>query len=319
MRKLASVRIIKSITPIEGADNIELAHVDGWQCIVGKGQFKPGDTCAYFEIDSLLPEIPVYEFLRSRCYVNNRNGVGFRIRTMKLRGVISQGLALPFEGTPGNDLTELLDVKLYEVQPEGAGRAPTQGSWPWFLRKTDQERVQNLSEIPAGGYEVTEKLDGSSITVFRKDDRLGVCSRNWELKLDGSVWHEAAKPILDMLAYEGRNLAVQGELMGPGIQKNRKGLTSHQIYIFNVWDIDAQVYLRPDDAWNLVYGWSEIDPRIKYAPLFTDFYLGLDFMNEIAAKFSVDKADFEGVVFKHHELPFSFKYINPHYLIRNKL
>lgn len=127
-RKLASIRVIAEIKPIEGADNIELAIVDGWQCVVKKGEFKPGNVCIYFEIDSFLPIIPAFEFLRKSSYKKMGDKEGFRLKTIKLRGQISQGLVIPFnldlllglyippEGIKcalGEDLTELLGVLKY--------------------------------------------------------------------------------------------------------------------------------------------------------------------------------------------------------------
>lgn len=111
-RSLAHIEIIESIIPIENADNLELATVLGWQCVIKKDEFNVGDKIIYCEIDSVLPDRPEYEFLRSR---------NFRIRTIKLRGVLSQGLILPIEsslGTPniynvGDDVTEDLGITKY--------------------------------------------------------------------------------------------------------------------------------------------------------------------------------------------------------------
>lgn len=98
MRKLASIQRIKSVHPIEGADRIEMVQVLGWQCVANKGQFKEGDLCVYFEIDSFLPIRPEYEFLRQSSFKDSPIlGEGFRLKTMKFRGQISQGLVLPLE------------------------------------------------------------------------------------------------------------------------------------------------------------------------------------------------------------------------------
>ena len=121
MRKLASIQRIWKIEPIEGADRIELAHVLGWQCVVNKGQFQEMDLAVYFEGDSFLPIAPEFEFLRASSYrKTDIMGEGFRLRTMKFRGQISQGLLLPVRSFPaipadselGKDVTELLDVKV---------------------------------------------------------------------------------------------------------------------------------------------------------------------------------------------------------------
>lgn len=124
-RKLASIRRISEIKPIEGADDIELAIVDGWQCIVKKGEFKPGELCVYFEIDSFLPIRPEYEFLRKSSYKKMGDKEGFRLRTIRLKGQISQGLVLKVEDIGDmcpdqdsfmleDDLTEELGIIKYE-------------------------------------------------------------------------------------------------------------------------------------------------------------------------------------------------------------
>ena len=118
-RMLAYVQKVDSIEPIEGADNIELAKVLGWTLIVLKGEFKEGDKCVFFEIDSQLPsDNPSYAFLAPK---------KFRVKTYKLNkfGVISQGLILPLDklGLENDlevltDLTDRLGVKLaYAEKP----------------------------------------------------------------------------------------------------------------------------------------------------------------------------------------------------------
>lgn len=189
-RKLASIQIIDKLTPIEGADKIEQASlVDlGWSFVVKKGEFKSGDKCVYFEIDSILPEKDEYEFLRSR---------KFRIKTIKLKGTISQGLVIPvpegMQNIPtGTDITDAMGVKKYDpqAQEEAALSIPKhrskvmqylmqfkacryiylklnsqeKGNWPGWLSRTDEERIQNCAKILLNNYDqdwyISEKLDG---------------------------------------------------------------------------------------------------------------------------------------------------------------
>lgn len=111
-RSLAHIEIIESLNPIENADKIEIAKVLGWNCVVKKGEFKVGEKIIFCEIDSVLPDKPEYEFLRK---------YNFRVRTQKLRGVISQGLVLPLTAAKnltykidiGFDVTELLEITKY--------------------------------------------------------------------------------------------------------------------------------------------------------------------------------------------------------------
>lgn len=250
IRKLASIRRIKQILPIAGADMIELALVDGWQVVVKKGEFKENDLAVFCEIDSWIPTA-IAPFLTKDGYAPKEfNGVpGERLKTIKLRKQLSQGLLLPLsslgrEGigyTEGTDVTERLGIQKWEAPEEKATNNGPQASrtrsYPYFIRKTDQERAQNYGHMIAQrldtNFEVTVKKDGSSLTVFRvvpsspyyEDARkmllpkptlwqrikslftykqtgpvYGICSRNVLLPLEGnSNFHVAAAPLLKVL------------------------------------------------------------------------------------------------------------------------
>lgn len=139
MRELASIQVIKDIQPIKDADNIVVVSILGWKVVSKKGEFSLGDKCVYFEVDSFLPIEERYEFLRSSSYRNNDfMGEGFRLKTIKLRGQLSQGLALPLQEFPeiseevaiaGTEVTELLKIKKWEL-PEVQGSFGTiLGGW----------------------------------------------------------------------------------------------------------------------------------------------------------------------------------------------
>ena len=149
MRKLASIQRIWNIDPIEGADRIELAHVLGWQCVVNKGQFRPMDLAVYFEVDSFLPVTPEFEFLRASSYrKTDIMGEGFRLRTMKFRGQISQGLLLPVSAFPdipvdaelGTDVTELLGIRKWEIEERITTGGTMIGTLPYDIPHTRQPR-----------------------------------------------------------------------------------------------------------------------------------------------------------------------------------
>jgi RNA ligase (TIGR02306 family) len=107
MRNLASIQEISATKQIEGADAIELVIIKGWQCVSKKGEFKTGDKCVYFEVDSFLPLEARYEFLHRTSFRNNEfMGEGLRIKTIAMRGEISQGLALPIAVFP--EITEIV-------------------------------------------------------------------------------------------------------------------------------------------------------------------------------------------------------------------
>jgi RNA ligase (TIGR02306 family) len=247
-RKLASIQVIDTLAPIAGADAIDQARVMGWTVVVKKGEFSPGDRCVFFEIDSILPDGASWaEFMRAR---------GFRIRTLKLRGVLSQGLAPPVailgDGeTPavGADVTELLGIRKFEaILPDTREVA---GPFPALVPKTDEIRLQSalgvLDEIRGVDHFVTTKLDGTSTTYFRDlDGAFVACSRNWALtRGENAAWRAALA--LDLPSRLPEGIAVQGELCGPGIQKNRLGLSNVEWFCFSVYDARASRFLGFDE------------------------------------------------------------------------
>ena len=181
LRKLASIRKISDIQIIPGADMIELAIVDGWKVVVAKNVgHKVGDMVVYCEIDSFLPIKEEFEFLQKSSYKKMSDGTeGFRLRTIKLKGQVSQGLILPLKDLQlpnkdllevGMDVTNLLGISKYEPPIPAELSGKVKGLFPSFLRKTDEERIQNLSDeyenLKQHKFYVTEKLDGSSATFY---------------------------------------------------------------------------------------------------------------------------------------------------------
>ncbi|MDR1271212.1 MAG: hypothetical protein LBK82_17000 [Planctomycetaceae bacterium] len=196
-RKLATITKIKETSPIEGADFIEAVTMttNGWVCVAKKGDFASGDFGVYFEIDSFLPKEERYNFLDGRSNKTMNEVEGYRLKTVKLRKQISQGMVLPLSAFPeiaepqeGNDVTELLKIELYEMPVKMSTHSgQPAGKFPSFVRKTDQERIQSLDKtqikaLDQNTYEITEKLDGTSATYYYKDGHFGVCSRNLEFK-----------------------------------------------------------------------------------------------------------------------------------------
>lgn len=252
-RKLASVQYIHYITPIEGADRIECIHVLGWKCVANKGQFRVGDNCVYMEVDSFLPICEQFEFLRGNSYKKNEIlGEGFRLKTMNFRGQISQGLVQPLSILPegdyqlGDDVTELLGIRKWEVEERVTSSGTVIGDFPGGIPKTDELRVQSYPElinefkqVPA--YYISTKMDGTSVTMYWKDGHFGVCGRNYEYADDEkcAMWkyaHEHSIP--ERLAELGlSDVALQGEFCGAGIQKNRLKLARPEWYVFTVIDL----------------------------------------------------------------------------------
>lgn len=423
-RKLVTIRTIDEIRPIEGADAIVCAVIGGWTVVVKKGEFVPGDEVFYFEIDSFLPDgVPAWQFLVDK-QGREFNGVrGHRLRTVKLRGQVSQGFVLPLDAFPllmekvmavqcngrtsaeaaneDLDLAAELDIVKWEapLPAELAGQA--EGLFPSFIRRTDQERCQNLvNEIfqyedtlvdfslmaqtmtaealatmqekgiiewvgdGLGGrwmkvnkakasrddrYEVSLKMDGSSMAVFAHsiptgDDSLsqiesGVCSRNLQLKVneenaDNTFIRIALQSGLlgaleDMTRDGEGNVAVQGELMGPGIQGNREGLKTHQLFIFDVQFLDAGGgYLTPQERTTFMrklYDRGVNPDLVKHVPVLhysvTLEDLGITNVKELlvfAEGPSLVHQVREGLVFKRMDGLFSFKAISNAYLAKEK-
>lgn len=262
MRKLATVRTVSEIAPIAGADKIEVATVDGWKCVIRKDEFAVGETVVYCEIDSFLPIRDEFEFLRKSSYKRMGDEEGFRLRTMKLRGQVSQGLLLPVsvlehEATVGQDVTEELGIQKYEPPVPTCLLGEVVGAFPHSIQKTDEERVQNLAEqypsFAGKTFYVTEKLDGTSFTAFLNSE-FGICGRNWQYaESEGnSYWQIANRLELPTkLQTLGRPIAVQGELIGPGIQGNRYKLDQHQLFVFNVFDLERRAYLEKSEVKNV--------------------------------------------------------------------
>lgn len=252
-RKLATIQKINELTSIKDADKIEVASVLGWKVVVRKGEFKVGDLVVYCEIDSILPDKPEFEFLKDR---------KFRIRTIRLRGQISQGICFPlnilsdtletgvYSVEEGTDVTEILGIKKHMPQIPANLSGVVKGTFPSFIPKTDETRVQVLQAVltrhKGKTCYITEKVDGTSVTYYIKDGEFGVCSRNMDLKetKDNLYWKMARElEIEEKLKSLGKNISIQGELIGPGIQKNNLKIEEKKVLFFNVFDIDPYKYL----------------------------------------------------------------------------
>ena len=260
-RTLASVQQVEELAPIDGADAIERARVLGWWVVVKKGEYRPGDRVVYCEVDALLPERPEFEFLRKSSWrgaILGQGGVvlqrgGFRIKTVRLRGQVSQGICFPLSILPagstlalGADATESLEIIKFDPPLPLALCGRVRRAFPGFVPKTDEPRVQTLGEVLARQrgktFYLTEKLDGTSFTAFVRGGEFGLCSRNqWldETDLQNGLCKVAADVSLaEKLAALRRDLgfdlSLQGELIGPGVQGNKYALKSQRLYAFSL-------------------------------------------------------------------------------------
>ena len=334
-RKLASVVKIVDIQPIVGADAIVVATVKGWKVVVKKDEYKVGDLAVYYEIDSFLPIRPQFEFLRKSSFKRMGSSEGFRLKTIRLRGQISQGLLTPIpEGIinpkEGDDLTEALDIVKYEPPIPAQLAGKIKGTFPSFIPKTDEIRIQNFeNEVgfsPVGErVYVTEKLDGTSFTCYFNNGVFGVCGRNWELSEtdDNSLWRMAkVLELKEKMTKHGKNIALQGELIGAGINGNLYGLSDHKLFFFTGYDIDKRRRMFFDELEWVLFGMDlQMVPVLeKYGFVIPNEGNVVDYMLKYAEGKSVlnMEVDREGVVVRGLEREFSFKAISNTYLLGNK-
>jgi RNA ligase (TIGR02306 family) len=303
--------------------------------VVKVNEYKVGDLAVYYEIDSFLPIRPQFEFLRKSSYKRMGSSEGFRLKTIRLRGQISQGLLTPIpEGISnpkeGDDLTEALDIVKYEPPIPAQLAGKIKGTFPSFIPKTDEIRIQNFeSEVgfsPVGerAY-VTEKLDGTSFTCYFNNGVFGVCGRNWELSEtdDNSLWRMAkVLELKDKMTKHGKNIALQGELVGAGINGNLYGLSDHKLYFFTGYDIDKGRRMFFDELEWVLFGLQlQMVPVLeKYGFVIPNENNIVDYMLRYAEGKSVlnMEVDREGVVVRGLEREFSFKAISNTYLLGSK-
>lgn len=335
MRKLASIRRIDAIRPIPGADAIECAQVGGWTVVVKRGEYTAGDLAVYCEIDSWIPN-SLAPFLSRGQPPREYDGIpGERLRSVRLRGQLSQGLLLPLDPTCNAIVSELfegLDVSVplgivkWEAPIPAQLAGEVRGAFPGFIPKTDQERVQNLSAELADWrqrqlcWEVTEKLDGSSMTVYYRDGEVGVCSRNLELRdtESNTLWQVAHREgIVSCLLDLRFNVAVQGELIGEGIQGNPYRLRGQSFRVFDVYLIDQGRYMLPQERQD----WCELNelqtvPVLMHTLTDTGTTVeGLLVSAEGASELN-ERAEREGLVFKCMSENLSFKAISNRFLLK---
>ena len=356
MRKLVTLQTIEDVQPIEGADFIEyisFKDID-WKCVALKGEFKKGDKAIYFEIDSFLPLEPEFEFLRKSSYKKMGEKEGLRLKTIKLRGQISQGLALPLdklqrfikdkELKEGEDLSEIFGVEKYEQPIKINMNGVKMKNFPSFIEKTDQERVQTfLKKIQKEAFkkgfslkdiefEESLKLDGMSMTVYASEDKEGVCSRNMEIDAseeeENVLWKVAKEQglidILKNLREKGYYLAFQGELLGPKIQGNRERLKDYSFFLYDVFDIKKGRKLSVNEKEEL-FEKEGINiqqcPVYRKVKIFEEFDNTEDLLLHAEGK-SLNNNVREGLVYKSYDLingeQVSFKVISNKFLLKEK-
>jgi len=326
--KLASLEIISEILPIEGADKIELARVQGWQSVIKKDEYKVGDQIIFVPIDTVLTPREWNKFLWDK----NDPSKPIRVKTAKLRGAISQGLIFPKtlvsaqevwdhmdDSSEDVSLASMLGITKYEkpIPVQLAGQV--KGDFPTHLvSKTDEDNLKSnieaLDELgEAEWVEATLKIDGTSATYIKElDGTFRVCSRNLELKdtTENVYWKMARKYNIQENLKPG--FCIQGEIAGPGIQGNPAGYLEVSLYLFNMFEVPSRKPVLPLN-WVDGLGVDSNIPGVPVVKLFKHFNLSTidelqNWVNTI--KYPNDKPA-EGIVFRgynqNNELMYSKK------------
>lgn len=337
MAKEATIQKILALEPIPGADRIEKATILGWSVVVEKGLYKVDDLVIYIFIDSVIPKKDQYAFIKSTKKLEDGTEM-YYIRTIKLRGQLSQGLVLPISALPqgttptiGQDVSESLGVQHYEKPIPAQLSGQVKGNFPSFIPKTDETRIQSwpeaLEAIQGKSYYISLKVDGTSGTFYHYNGNFGVCSRNLELKdtEENSFWRIAKKYALpEKLALLNKNLAIQGEVVGPGIQKNPLALKEIDLFVFNIFDIDTGKYFNFSEFSSIVF-----ELGLKTVPILekgTDFKYTQDQLLELAkGKYEGTNNHREGIVIRPmYETKttkgerLSFKVVNNQYALQEE-
>lgn len=367
-RKLAHIEKIINLEKIQNADKIERCEILGWSCVVPKEVHKVGDLVAFVEIDSIVPKIAYFEFMMPRKY---------RVKTIKLRKTISQGLVISMKdvvtiwnelhptnkkidkiGLPeGSDVTDFLGITKYLSPSERESeenftakkkhnffiKFMTRFSWyrklfhkrsksfPEFLHKTDEERIQNMpwvcQKYKDNIFFSSEKVDGQSVSYWIKKKWMlfeyGICSRTVrKFEFDNSNWSKVFKQQdiknkLKLLYKTYGNIAIQGEIIGSSIQGNKYNLPegTFDLFIFNVFNIDKQEYYSFDKAIAIIKSIG-----LKYVPIINDNLKLPETVQELVdlskGKSLLYNTDREGLVIRTYDKKVSFKVINPEFLLK---
>ena len=367
-RKLAHVESVVDVAPVPNSDNLDVVTVLGWRCVTKRGELKVGDKICYIEVDSIVPAIPYFSFMAERKY---------RVRTIKLRKQLSQGLVIPLSGintiqeqlekptyavnslSDGDDITEGLGIVKWLTPEERSeisdsnnnakkkhtwlDRHLTRFSWyrkmfkkksksfPEWISKTDEERIQNVPWVLQDETEdwyVSEKLEGQSGTYWYKKkgfftSEFGVCSRTVrKFEHDMSNWSRVARQFeikknLKFISKVYGDIAIQGEVIGEGIQGNIYNLKGLDFYVFNVYNIKEKKYYPLDKAQTITR-----ELGLKFVPV-----LAASMRLPKTVELCLEDADGtsilantlrEGKVYRKFDMSKSFKAVSNKYLLTKK-
>jgi RNA ligase (TIGR02306 family) len=333
---MASIQKIIDIQPIDGADLIQVATINGWKVVVKKDEFKIGDLVTYFEIDSWIPTA-LAPFLSKgkepREYISIK---GERLRTVRLKGQLSQGLILPLSIVSGgdeigsfkedDDVSELVGVVKYDPPVAANLAGVARGNFPIQVPKTDEIRVQNLTkewdELRTYTYEVTEKIEGQSLSLIMVDGEFHVCSRNLSLKCteDNPLWGIARRYNVEdnMRTHNLTNFAIQGELYGESVQGNHYSIKGTDFMVYSMYDVTKGEYVSPEARLNICEMLG-----LKHVPIIANTYtpdnMSIDNILAIANGKSLVNLEKlrEGIVFKRINGQEHWKAVSNEYLLKH--
>jgi len=255
MSKLAYIETIHSITPHPNPEvlRLECAKIKEWPVVVSKGQFKNGDKVVFIEIDSIVPPTENFKFMEKQKY---------RVWNARFKGTPSSGLVQPLSILPngeyniGDDVTSILGVLKYEKPETFINNGETKGGFPSSLISISDELnllsyPEALLELDGKEVVITQKMDGSSTTFIYNNSEFDACSRRLKLKEgEGFPYQMVDKyDIKSKLIQLNKNIAIQAESIGTGLNGNRLELKDRQLRIFRAKDLDTR---------NL-YTWDELN------------------------------------------------------------
>lgn len=338
-RVMARVVAIDNVEKHPNADSLDICTVGGWKVVTKLGEYKAGDLAVFAEVDSFIPH-EIAPYLSKGKEPREYKGVkGERLRTAKLRGVVSQGILLPMAvlnvevdgivyeslADEGCDVSEILNIVKWEPEIPAQLAGLVRGNFPSEIPKTDQPRIQNLKkELSIAQHKglqftIEEKLEGSSLTMYLDlQDEFHVCSRNMDLKRDESntFWRAALKYDVENIMRQNnlQGYAIQSELLAPGVQGNIYKLSDVEFYVFDIYDVKAARYLYPSERLSLINKLG-----FKQAPVVCE-QTSLGTMEEIIALADGTSMLYntlrEGIVFKQIDGDMTFKSISQQYLIK---
>lgn len=284
VRELAYIARVTNIAPMN-ANKLECVYINGWTCVCGKGDFKIGDYGVFFEPDSQLPDVAPFneiEFLKSK---------NFKIKPQKIRGIVSQGLFMPFsafvtgEGTPewlnewdhkmacNQDnaepffLTEALNIT-YNAAEDNARKAPAQDKYKKMAQRHPKIFKTRFARM------VMRYSVGRKIMFFffgKKKDKKNGWNWDWVSKSDQErvqnmpfVFDDKESTYIETVKIDGTSSTFVLEKVGKLFPKWKFSVCSRNV----VFDDENQANYHSNDEnvyWEVAKTWYIREFLEKYA------------------------------------------------------